>query len=240
MKPKTLFFLLGVLLVTNAAWSQTTRSQIPLIGDPAPAFTAESTTGTINFPADFGNQWKILLSHPADFTPVCSSEILEFAYAQKEFSKLHTQLVFVSTDDLDSHRSWLKSLESLNYLGRDPVKVDFPIVDDHTKAIANEYGMIHPGSGSTKDVRGVFIISPSDVVRALFFYPSTTGRNIEEIKRTLIALQTADKETVLTPANWQQGKDVLVPYLKSGDEAVNLKNPDYYKVAWYMWFKKEK
>jgi peroxiredoxin 2/4 len=239
MKSKILLFAFGLLFATTA-WSQPSNFHLPLIGDAAPAFSAETTSGTINFPEDYNGEWKVLFSHPAAFTPVCSTEILDLAYEQKEFDKLKTQLVVVSTDDMDSHREWKKSLESLNYLDRGLLKINFPLVDDHTKAIANEYGMIHPGSGSTKDVRGVFIIDPSNIVRAIFFYPSTTGRNVKEIERTLLALQTSDKQKILTPADWQQGNDVLLPYVKQNDDSGNLKDPDLYKVAWYMIFKKAK
>jgi peroxiredoxin 2/4 len=239
MKSKALFLMLAFFSVTSVR-SQTTNTKIPLIGEDAPSFTAETTSGTLNFPEDYGRKWKVLLSHPADFTPVCSSEILEFAYAQKDFDKLGTQLVIVSTDDLSSHQSWKKSLESIHYLNRDPVKIDFPLVDDHTKAVATTYGMIHSGSGSTKDVRGVFIIDPNDKIRALFFYPPTTGRNVEEIERTISALQLSDKQAVVTPANWKPGNDAMVTHMKSGDELTNLQDPNYYKVEWYMWFKKAK
>jgi peroxiredoxin 2/4 len=239
MKLRALFLVL-VFFSAASVWSQTTNTRIPLIGEDAPSFTAETTSGTLNFPEDYGNKWKVLLSHPADFTPVCSSELLEFAYAGKAFEKLGVQLVVVSTDDLASHKSWKKSLEAIHYLNRDPVQITFPLVDDHTKAIANEYGMIHPGSGTTKDVRGVFIIDPSNKVRALFFYPSSTGRNVEEIERTISALQLSDKQAVVTPANWKPGNDAMVTHMKSGDELTNLQDPNYYKVEWYMWFKKAK
>jgi len=241
MKTKVLLLLLGLLFVTGA-YSQSTVIRVPLIGETAPSFTAESTNGTIMFPEGYGRKWKVLLSHPADFTPVCSSEILELASEQKEFDKLKTQLVIVSTDDLERHINWKKSLESLNYDGNGQQEINFPIVDDHTKAIANPYGMIQPNSGSSKDVRGVFIIDPSNTIRALYFYPGTTGRNMEELKRTIVALQTSDKETVLTPANWEPGKDVMLPYATSGSDNTAAANPDpnTYQLTWYMMYKKQK
>lgn len=239
MKTKSLFGAL-LLLVSSQVFAQVNHSKIPLIGEKAPSFTAETTNGTLNFPEDLGRKWKILLSHPADFTPVCSSELLEFGYAQQEFDKLGAKLVVVSTDDMSAHQSWKKSLETISYKGRDPVKISFPLVDDHTKAIAYEYGMIHPYSGTTKDVRGVFIIDPNNVIRAFFFYPATTGRNIEEITRTLEALETSDKEAVLTPANWTPGSDVLLPYVKSADSKDVQNDNNHYQVTWYMNFQKAK
>jgi len=241
MKSRLFLFALGFLLMTSA-WSQTQSPiiRVPLIGETAPSFTAESTKGTITFPEGYGRKWKVLCSHPADFTPVCSSEILELASEQQEFDKLKTQLVVVSTDDLERHYNWKKSLESLNYEGKGQVEINFPIVDDHTKVIANAYGMIQPNSGSTKDVRGVFIIDPSNTIRALFFYPETTGRNMEEIKRTIQALQTSDKQTVLTPANWEPGKDVLMPHGISNDAMATNNDNDIYQLTWYMLYKKEK
>jgi peroxiredoxin 2/4 len=241
MKSKLVLLALGLLLMTSA-WSQTekTITRVPLIGEAAPSFTAESTDGTIMFPEGYPRKWKVLLSHPADFTPVCSSEILELATEQEAFDKLKTQLVIVSTDNLERHINWKKSLESVDYLGQGKQKINFPIVDDHTRAIANAYGMIQPNSGSNLDVRGVFIIDPSNTVRALYFYPSTTGRNMEEIKRTIEALQKFDKQMVLTPANWQPGNDVLLPYAESYTDATPKSNPDKYELTWYMKYKKEK
>jgi peroxiredoxin (alkyl hydroperoxide reductase subunit C) len=239
MKTKLLFLVLGLLFATEV-FSQSNVIRVPLIGETAPSFTAESTNGTITFPDGYGRKWKVLCSHPADFTPVCSSEILEMASQQKEFDKLKTQLVVVSTDDLERHYNWKKSLETLNYDGKGQQEINFPIVDDHTKAVANLYGMIQPNSGSSKDVRGVFIIDPSNTIRALYFYPSTTGRNMDEIRRTIEALQKSDKETVLTPANWQPGEDVLIPYVASGGGVAENPEQDIHQLTWYMMYKKDK
>lgn len=240
---KRLFILATFLLVMSGMnFAQQTKTQPSLlIGGIAPSFTAHSTEGTINFPEDYGRKWKILFSHPGDFTPVCSSEILELAAAQSEFDKLNVQLAVVSTDSLSKHYSWKKSLESIHYLGNDPVKINFPFIDDHNRAIARSYGMLHATTPTIKDVRGVFIIDPANKLAAIFFYPNNVGRNIEEIKRTVIALQTANDNSVYIPANWKPGGDVLVPYLNSQDEAAlktNRSDPDFYEVAWYMWYKK--
>jgi peroxiredoxin 2/4 len=217
------------------------RNSYPMLGDDAPSFTAESTNGTVNFPADYNFKWKILFSHPADFTPVCTSEILELAAAQKDFDKLGAHIVVVSVDKVENHQEWKKSMETLKYKGRQPVAIDFPLVSDANLEISKEYGMIQPNTSSTKDVRGVFIVDPKNKIRAIIFYPMNVGRNLAEIERTIAALQTADKQTVLTPANWQPGDDVLIPYVKSGSEADKLASndsPDYYQVSWYMRFKK--
>jgi len=219
------------------------RVAMPRIGEAAPAFTAVNTQGNINFPSDYQGKWVILFSHPADFTPVCTSEIMELAAAQEEFEKLGTKIVVVSADKLVNHLEWKKSMESFRYKDRNPVKIDFPLVSDPDLVIAREYGMIHPNSSSTKDVRGVFIIDPKNKIRAIFFYPMSIGRNLGEIERTLTALQTADQEHVLIPANWIPGEDVLVPNIKSTSDAgdvVKPNDPDFTKPTWYMIFKKGK
>lgn len=223
------------------AWSQKPANvQIPLIGDQAITFTGESTNGPINFPDDFGRKWKILFSHPKDFTPVCSSELLELASLQADFKSLNTAIVVVSTDNLEQHKTWKESLETVNYNGKGPQKIDFPLVADESKVISSEYGMIHANSSTTKDVRGVFIINPDNKIAAIFFYPSTVGRNMDEIKRTLIALQTT-KDNVVLPANWQPGKDVILSYLTPEEQAqIGKPNSDIYQVAWYMTFMKMK
>jgi peroxiredoxin (alkyl hydroperoxide reductase subunit C) len=232
------FMVLQVALI----WAQDKATKgFPMIGDNAPAFTAESTTGTINFPADYGNKWKILFSHPADFTPVCTSEILELANSQSDFDKLDSKIVVLSVDNVDNHVQWVKSMETLKYKNREPVKIKFPLVADKNLVISKEYGMIQPNTSSTKDVRGVFIIDPKNKIRAIFFYPMEIGRNLEEIERALLALQTSEKEHVLTPANWEPGGDVLMPFDKSNSTATKSTSADddnYYQVAWYMQFKK--
>jgi peroxiredoxin 2/4 len=242
MKNKLFLMLFSLLSSTIMFGQENNESKIPLLGDDAPSFTAETTNGTLQFPNDYGKSWKILFSHPLDYTPVCSSELLELAYMQDEFDKLGVKLVVVSTDDLKRHKEWKKSMESFSYKNRQPVTIKFPLVDDQSKVVAREYGMIHPSTNNTTDVRGVFIIDPSNKVRYVSFNPMQVGRNIDEIKRMVIALQTTDKEVVLTPANWNPGDDVLVPYVKAGDEGsskvVSDKDPNLYQVAWYMTFKK--
>jgi peroxiredoxin (alkyl hydroperoxide reductase subunit C) len=239
---KVLFLLLVAFSVTQL-WAQEKKEdrnfRIPLIGEKAPSFTAQATTGTVNFPEDYGRSWKILFSHPQDFTPVCSSEILELANLQGEFDKLGIKLMVVSADPLNTHNDWKKALETLTYKGRTPVKIKFPLVDDQTLAVSKMYGMIHAPSNTTRDVRGVFIIDPQNIVQAIYFYPVTVGRSTDELLRTVAALQTVAKEKVLTPADWKAGNDVLVPYLpKAGDNKAAVNTADLYSVAWFMTYKK--
>ena len=240
MKRVLIFTVMLVAVIQLLAQDEVTsvkedrNFRIPLIGEKAPSFTAESTNGVINFPADYGRSWKILFSHPQDFTPVCSSEILELAYLQNHFSELNTKLIVVSTDGLDTHFHWKKALEELDYKGRTPVKIKFPLVDDNNLAISMQYGMIHAPTNSTKDVRGVFIIDPDDIVRAIYFYPLEVGRSSDELLRTVTALQTTSRSAVLTPADWRLGGDVIVPYLPKAEVVPE----GYYEIAWFMWFKK--
>ncbi len=236
--------LFAFILTSYVAISQNDDYvRIPMIGESAPKFTTQTTQGEINFPDDYFAKWKILFSHPADFTPVCSSEMLELANLQEDFKKLNTQIVVLSTDGLNSHNEWIKSLENIKYKDRDNVQIDFPLVSDVGLEISKKYGMLQPYSSKTKDIRGVFIIDPDNKVRAVFFYPMNVGRNYDEIKRTLTALQMSDDDNVLMPANWQEGFDVLIPSPKSvadSDKMKDKNNPKLYSYAWYMWFKKEK
>ena len=235
--------MIVVILVTlsmTQLWSQEAGNfRIPLIGDSVPSFTAESTTGTIHFPNDYGRKWKILLSHPQDWTPVCSTEILELAYMQSEFDKLNAKIVIVSTDPLETHKLWVKALEEIRYKDRDPVMIRFPLVEDQNRIIARMYGMIHSSTSTTKDVRGVFIIDPDNILQAVSFYPMQTGRNIDEIKRSVIALQAAKVGISATPANWQPGDDMLIPYRpEATSEKQNMHGEQYYDPAWFIHFKK--
>jgi peroxiredoxin 2/4 len=230
----SLFFMSAIQM-----HSQNIRNErIPLIGEQAPFFTAPSTNGVINFPGDFGESWKILFAHPRDFTPVCSSELLELAQQQEEYKALGVQIVVLSTDQLSQHQTWVKALEEIKYKDREPVKITFPLVADTNYRISNQYGMIHPKMNSTENIRAVFIIDPKNKIRSINFYPMQVGRNMEEIKRTLIALQTVDNNTsIVTPANWKPGEKVLVPALTQA-EIDNLGSADSEidQVAWFMNF----
>jgi peroxiredoxin (alkyl hydroperoxide reductase subunit C) len=233
------FLMVTFMTCLFAQESQTIR--IPLIGEPAPAFTAESTTGPITFPDNQHSKWTILFSHPADFTAVCSSEILELAAVQDDFERLNTRLMVISTDAVSSHIEWVKSLEAIKYKDREPMKIKFPLISDKSLEISKKYGMIHSYSSTTKDVRGVFIIDPDNKIEAVFFYPMNVGRSIDEIKRTLVALQTAGRHNVLIPANWKPGQDVMIPSPTTSADADKLlkkNDPELYPLTWYMWFKK--
>lgn len=185
---------------------------MPRIGDMAPAFEAVSTQGPVKFPEDFKGKWIILFSHPADFTPVCTSEFMTFATMENEFKKLNAQLVGLSVDGLYSHIAWLRTIkEKIEFRGWKNVEVKFPLIEDITMEVAKKYGMIQPGESNTKAVRAVFFIDPSAKIRAIIYYPLSLGRNFEELKRVLIGLQTADKYSIATPADWKPGEDVIVP-----------------------------
>ncbi len=236
MKKVLMFFSILFIAVT-LTWSQEVK--VPELGSVAPSFTAQSTNGEINFPADYGKSWKILFSHPKDFTPVCSSEILELAHDQKVFDDLNTKIVVLSTDLLDLHKSWKDALQELHYKNWDPVKIGFPIVSDESLQVSKEYGMLHSVTSTSQNIRGVYFIDPDNKIRAIFFYPNQVGRNIKEIERTLVALQTTYKnKDIVTPADWTHGEDVIVPVV-SQTERQNLGKPgtDYYQVAWFMIFK---
>jgi peroxiredoxin 2/4 len=239
---KAIFLIIGITILSlNQVRTQTpANSNVPLIGSEAPAFKAQSTNGEINFPADFGKTWKILFSHPRDFTPVCSSEILELAHNQEIFRNLNTSIVVVSTDQLESHISWKNALEEVSLKGRANVKINFPLVEDKSYNIIRRYGMLDPQSESVQSIRGVFFIDPENRIRAFVFYPNEVGRNSNEIKRTLLALQAnyKDKRFVL-PSDWQPGDDVMLPYLNEKD-VVEMKkqNPKIYQNTWFMTYMK--
>jgi peroxiredoxin 2/4 len=240
MKKNLLILAVLFFSVSLAMTQGNSKTILPLLGENAPSFTAESTNGIIEFPKDFGYSWKIIFSHPADFTPVCTSEIIALAGIQDELKKMKVDIVVVSTDNIDTHYQWVKSMESIEYNGKKTEEIKFPLVADNDHSISKEYGMIHPVTNSTEDVRGVFIIDPRNKIRAMFYYPMNIGRNMEEIKRTVLALQTADKEHVLTPANWKAGDNVLVPYIKYADGRNDLakpEDPNVHPVSWYMWVK---
>ncbi len=185
---------------------------MPRIGDPAPTFTAVTTQGEINFPSDYAGSWVILFSHPADFTPVCTSEFMTFASMEEQFAEVNTRLVGLSVDGLYSHIAWLRTIkEKIAYKGMKDVEVKFPLIEDITMEVAKKYGMIQPGESSTKAVRAVFVIDPKGVIRTIIYYPLSLGRNFDELLRIVIALQVADAFAIATPADWRPGDDVIVP-----------------------------
>ncbi|MFY9920378.1 MAG: peroxiredoxin [Mycobacterium sp.] len=193
---------------------ETTASvaSMPRIGDAAPAFTAQTTQGQINFPADYAGKWVIFFSHPADFTPVCTSEFMTFATMKEQFAAYHTELVGLSVDGLYSHIAWLRTIkDKITFRGMKDVDVTFPLIEDVSMEVARKYGMIMPGEDSTKAVRAVFVIDPTGTIRAIIYYPLSLGRNFDELLRVIQALQTADHFAVATPADWRPGDRVIVP-----------------------------
>lgn len=209
---------------------------MPLIGDTAPAFVAETTQGTIHFPEDYKGKWVILFSHPADFTPVCTTEFILFSQMADEFKQYNTELVGLSVDSLSSHIAWLYTIQDqVKFHGLKNIHINFPLIADLNTKIAQKYGMIHPNTNSTKTVRAVFFIDPDAIIRTILYYPTSTGRNFDEIKRILISLQTTDAFNVSTPANWQPGEDVISSTPTTLDEAkqASLKNRDTSN-AWFL------
>ena len=186
-------------------------ASLPRIGDKAPAFKATTTQGEIDFPKQFAGSWVILFSHPADFTPVCTTEFITFASMEQQFAQANCKLVGLSVDGIYSHIAWLRTIqEKISYKGHKNVEVKFPLIEDITMDVAKAYGMIQPGEASTKAVRAVFFIDPKGVIRAMIYYPLSLGRNFDEIYRALVALQTADAFGVATPADWRPGDDVII------------------------------
>ncbi len=185
---------------------------MPRIGEPAPEFKAVTTQGEINFPSDYSGSWAILFSHPADFTPVCTSEFMTFASLETKFNQANCKLVGLSVDGLYSHIAWLRTIkEKIEYKGMKNIEVTFPLIEDITMEIAQKYGMMMPGESNTKAVRAVFVIDPKGIVRTIIYYPLSLGRNFDELYRVLIALQTADEFNVATPADWMPGDEVIIP-----------------------------
>ena len=219
------------------------RIQMPLIGDKAPAFRAITTQGEIDFPEDYKGKWVILFSHPADFTPVCTTEFMTFASMIDEFRALNTELIGLSVDSLYSHIAWLRKIQELEWKGMKNVEVTFPLIEDIRMEVASKYGMIQPGTSNTQAVRAVFVIDPEGIVRTILYYPLSTGRNFQEIKRIIIALQKADSDNVAIPADWIPGEDTIVPTAGScgtAKERMESKEGDMYCLDWFLCFKKEK
>lgn len=203
-------------------------SRLPRIGESAPAFEAETTLGTIRL-EDFKGSWLILFSHPADFTPVCTTEFVAFAEIQEELQELGVELMGLSIDSCYSHIAWVRNIEE-----RFGVKISFPVIADLDRKVATLYGMIMPGESKTETSRCVFVIDPNGTLRAMIYYPLTTGRNMQEILRLIKALQTSDENKVATPANWQPGDPVIVPAPKTQDAADERVREGYDCKDWYF------
>ena len=223
--------------------SNVTYNRMPLIGDTAPSFNAVTTQGNINFPEDYKGKWVILFSHPADFTPVCTTEFMTFASMADEFKAMNTELVGLSVDSLYAHIAWLRRIQELEWKGMKNVEVKFPLIEDIRMDVANKYGMMQPGQSNTQAVRAVFVIDPESKIRTILYYPLSTGRNFDEIKRIIQALQKADQDKVATPADWRPGQDVIIPTAGScgtAKERMDSKDDDKYCLDWFMCFKREK
>ena len=215
---------------------------MPRIGEKAPEFKAVTTQGEINFPADYKGSWVILFSHPADFTPVCTSEFMTFAKMEKQFNEANCKLVGLSVDGLYSHIAWLRTIkEKIEYKGMKNIEVTFPLIEDITMEVATKYGMMMPGESNTKAVRAVFVIDPKGIVRTVLYYPLSLGRNFDELYRIVIALQAADEFNIATPADWQPGDEVIVPTAGScgvAKERMESKDEDTHCYDWFFCTKK--
>jgi peroxiredoxin (alkyl hydroperoxide reductase subunit C) len=237
---KKILFLPVLVLIALVSWSQNKTTGVPLIGSKAPSFTAESTEGLIRFPDDFGKNWKILFSHPRDFTPVCTSEVMELARMQEEFEALGVKIAVVSSDDVAQHNKWKKSIEDFFAENNEKLQINFPFIDDHMTAVSDLYGMIHEKTRDVRYVRGVFIINPENIIEAITFYPMKVGRNMDEVKRSVEALQTVNSH-LSAPVNWRPGEDLLLPaspYLIPGNENQTGLNELYYQKGNLLWYKK--
>lgn len=210
---------------------------MPRIGDPAPEFVASTTQGEISFPGDYAGKWVILFSHPADFTPVCTTEFMTFASMQEEFRAYNTELVGLSVDGLYSHIAWLRTIKDrITFRDMKDVEVTFPLIDDITMEVAKKYGMIMPGEDTTKAVRAVFVVDPQGVIRTIIYYPLSLGRNFDELLRVIKALQTADHFEIATPADWRPGEPVIVPPAGSCGTAKERMDGDVEGVECVDWF----
>jgi len=210
---------------------------MPRIGEKAPEFKAVTTQGDINFPADYKGSWVILFSHPADFTPVCTSEFMTFATMEKQFNEANCKLVGLSVDGLYSHIAWLRTIkDKIEYKGMKNVEVTFPLIEDITMEVAKKYGMMMPGESNTKAVRAVFVIDPNGIIRAIIYYPLSLGRNFDELYRVIVALQTADEFKVATPADWRPGDEVIVPTAGSCGVAKERMESKDDNIKCYDWF----
>jgi len=205
---------------------------LPRLGEKAPEFEAMTTHGKLKL-SDFRGSWLVLFSHPADFTPVCTTEFIAFAKIHDELQKRNVQLLGLSVDSVSSHIAWIRNIEE-----KFGVKIPFPVIADLDKKVSQLYGMIMPGESKTETARCVFVIDPNGIVRAMIYYPLTTGRNMDEILRLIDALQTTDKHHVATPANWRPGDDVIVPPPATQEAAEERLREGYECKDWYFCKKK--
>ena len=217
-------------------------NRLPLIGDKAPAFQALTTNGTIHFPEDYEGKWVLFFSHPSDFTPVCTTEFMTLSSMKEEFKAMNVSLLGLSVDSLYSHIAWIRKIEELQWKDMKNVKIDFPVIADLNTKVSTLYGMLQPNVSSTQAVRAVFVIDPEGIIRSIVYYPLTTGRNFDEIKRMIQALQKSDATNTATPANWRPGEDLIIhtPVTTSAAEAgMASTNADEYALDWFLRFKKD-
>ena len=212
----------------EAVTQNSPNPSLPRLGLPAPPFQAETTHGTIRL-ADFAGSWLILFSHPADFTPVCTTELVAFAQIAPELRKRNVELLGLSIDSTYSHIAWVRAIEQ-----QFKTPIPFPVIADLNKEIATLYGMIMPGESKTETSRCVFVIDPNGILRAMIYYPLTTGRNTDEILRLIDALQTTDKHGVATPANWRSGDKVILPPPKTIEGAAERLKAGYECTDWFF------
>ena len=205
---------------------------MPRLGDPVPDMEVQTTHGTLRL-SDFKGSWLVIFSHPADFTPVCTTEFMAFAQIHPGLKKRGVELLGLSVDSLTSHIAWVRNIEE-----KTGVKIDFPIIADLNKEVATRFGMVHPGQSKTETVRCVFIIDPNQVFRLMLYYPLSTGRNMDEILRVIDALQMTDANKVATPANWRPGDMVIVPPPQTQEAAEERLKQGYECVDWYFCKKK--
>jgi peroxiredoxin (alkyl hydroperoxide reductase subunit C) len=205
--------------------------RMPIIGEPAPEFSAVTTHGPLKL-SDFRGKWVILFSHPADFTPVCTTEFMAFSKVNEELGSLNVQLLGLSIDSVHSHLAWVRNVKE-----KMGVEIPFPIIADLDMKVATLYGMIHPGQSSTATIRTVFFIDPEGIMRAMIYYPLSNGRYIPEMIRLIKALQTTDKYGIATPANWQPGDKVVVPSPKTQAEMARRLEEGYECKDWYLCFR---
>ncbi|SKB63446.1 peroxiredoxin (alkyl hydroperoxide reductase subunit C) [Lachnospiraceae bacterium] len=217
-------------------------TRMPMIGDTAPSFRSITTKGKINFPEDYKGKWVIFFSHPADFTPVCTTEFIALAKRYEEFKEIDTELLGLSIDSLHSHLAWVKNIEGIDWKGEGRVEIPFPIVADISMQAAKMYGMLQTVA-KTQTVRAVFVIDPQSIVRAILYYPMSTGRNIDELKRVVLSLQKHDAENVSTPADWRPGDDVVMGSpltLEEASDRIKDASDEIVSYEWYLTAKKEK
>ena len=207
-------------------------SSFPHLNEAAPAFKALTTHGERSL-ADYKGKWLILFSHPADFTPVCTTEFIGFAKAADTFKKMNCELLGLSIDSLYSHLAWTQNIKE-----KFGVEIPFPIIEDIKMEVASAYGMVHPGAADTQAVRATFFIDPDGVLRAMVYYPMSNGRSIDEFVRLLQAMQTSDKHKIATPEGWTPGRDVIVPPPKTAQAVAKRQGEGFNTVDWYYSTKK--